>query len=194
MSKENYKKAYDKLYKILIIGDEMVGKSKIISRFINDSYIDLYMSTIGVDFKSKIIVCDNNNIKLQIWDSSGNDKFDSITKLYYRGMNGIIIVFDVKSKKSFNNVTKWLDKINDINVTKLLIGNNIDSERYISYDIAKEFADSHDIEYIETSAKNNINIEKIFHTISEKLINQDTNIEKENINILLNNRHKYSCC
>ena len=194
MSKENYKKAYDKLYKILIIGDEMVGKSKIISRFINDSYIDLYMSTIGVDFKSKIIVCDNNNIKLQIWDSSGNDKFDSITKLYYRGMNGIIIVFDVKSKKSFNNVTKWLDKINDINVTKLLIGNNIDSERYISYDIAKEFADSHDIEYIETSAKNNINIEKIFHTISEKLINQDTDIEKQNINILLNNRHKYSCC
>ena len=194
MSKENYKKAYDKLYKILIIGDEMVGKSKIISRFINRSYIDLYTSTIGIDFKSKIIVCDNNNIKLQIWDSSGNDKFDSITKLYYRGMNGIIIVFDVKSKKSFNNVTKWLDKINDINVTKLLIGNNIDSERYISYDVAKEFADSHDIEYIETSAKNNINIEKIFHTISEKLINQDTDIEKQNINILLNNRHKYSCC
>ena len=194
MSKENYKKAYDKLYKILIIGDEMVGKSKIISRFINHSYIDLYTSTIGIDFKSKIIVCDNNNIKLQIWDSSGNDKFDSITKLYYRGMNGIIIVFDVKSKKSFNNVTKWLDKINDINVTKLLIGNNIDSERYISYDVAKEFADSHDIEYIETSAKNNINIEKIFHTISEKLINQDTDIEKQNINILLNNRHKYSCC
>jgi Ras-related protein Rab-1A len=194
MSKENYKKAYDKLYKILIIGDEMVGKSKIISRFINDTYIDLYMSTIGVDFKSKIIVCDNNNIKLQIWDSSGNDKFDSITKLYYRGMNGIIIVFDVKSKISFNNVTKWLDKINNINVTKLLIGNNIDSERYITYDVAKEFADSHDIEYIETSAKNNINIQKIFQTISEKLINKDTDIEKQNINILLNNRHKYSCC
>ncbi|XP_040963177.1 GTP-binding protein YPTM2 isoform X2 [Gossypium hirsutum] len=104
---------YDYLFKLLLIGDSGVGKSCLLLRFADDSYLDSYISTIGVDF----------------WDTAGQERFRTITSSYYRGAHGIIIVYDVTDQESFNNVNQWLNEISRYgseNVNKLLVGNKSD--------------------------------------------------------------------
>ncbi|KAF8404299.1 hypothetical protein HHK36_009182 [Tetracentron sinense] len=119
----------DYLFKLLIIGDSSVGKSCLLLRFADDSYVDSYISTIGVDFKIRTVELDGKTIKLQIWDTAGQERFRTITSSYYRGAHGIIIVYDVTEMESFNNVKQWLNEIdryaND-SVCKLLVGNKCD--------------------------------------------------------------------
>ncbi|KAL8554034.1 hypothetical protein ACS0TY_002317 [Phlomoides rotata] len=120
---------YDYLFKLLLIGDSSVGKSCLLLRFADDSYVDSYISTIGVDFKIRTVELDGKTIKLQIWDTAGQERFRTITSSYYRGAHGIIIVYDVTEMESFNNVKQWLNEIdryaND-SVCKLLVGNKCD--------------------------------------------------------------------
>ncbi|WBY58514.1 ras-related protein Rab-1B [Plasmodium yoelii yoelii] len=103
--------SYDSLFKILLIGDSGVGKSCLLLRFADDTYTDSYISTIGVDFKIKTIEIDDKIIKLQIWDTAGQERFRTITSSYYRGAQGIIIVYDVTDRDSFNNVKNWIIEI-----------------------------------------------------------------------------------
>ncbi|KAK8266160.1 hypothetical protein V6Z12_D12G227500 [Gossypium hirsutum] len=120
---------YDYLFKLLLIGDSGVGKSCLLLRFADDSYLDSYISTIGVDFKIRTVEHDGKIIKLQIWDTAGQERFRTITSSYYRGAHGIIIVYDVTDQESFNNVNQWLNEISRYgseNVNKLLVGNKSD--------------------------------------------------------------------
>merc|ERR1712100_792056 len=138
---------YDYLFKLLLIGDSGVGKSCLLLRFADDTYTDSYISTIGVDFKIRTIELDGKTIKLQIWDTAGQERFRTITSSYYRGAHGIIVVFDVTDQESFENVKHWLqeiDKYANEGVMKLLVGNKSDlqSKKVVSYDEAKELADS----------------------------------------------------
>ncbi|XBI24489.1 hypothetical protein VPH35_049586 [Triticum aestivum] len=165
---------YDYLFKLLLIGDSGVGKSCLLLRFADDSYLDSYISTIGVDFKIRTVEQDGKTIKLQIWDTAGQERFRTITSSYYRGAHGIIIVYDVTDQDSFNNVKQWLNEIDRYaseNVNKLLVGNKCDlaDKRAVSYETAKAFADEIGIPFMETSAKNALNVEQAFMAMAASI-------------------------
>eukprot|EP00258_Populus_trichocarpa_P042364 XP_024458383.1 GTP-binding protein YPTM2 [Populus trichocarpa] len=152
---------YDYLFKLLLIGDSGVGKSCLLLRFADGSYLDSYISTIGVDFKIRTVEQDGKTMKLQIWDTAGQERFRTITSSYYRGAHGIIVVYDVTDQESFNNV-------------KLLVGNKSDltANKVVSYETAKAFADEIGIPFIETSAKNSTNVEQAFMAMATEIKNR----------------------
>eukprot|EP00921_Rhytidocystis_pertsovi_P011151 GHVQ01017978.1.p1 GENE.GHVQ01017978.1~~GHVQ01017978.1.p1 ORF type:complete len:202 (+),score=18.32 GHVQ01017978.1:562-1167(+) len=165
---------YDYLYKLLLIGDSGVGKSCLLLRFADDTYTESYISTIGVDFKIRTIELDGKIVKLQIWDTAGQERFRTITSSYYRGAHGIIVVYDVTDKESFNNVKQWMQEIDRYavdNVNKLLVGNKCDlaSKKVVSYNQGKELADTYNMPFIETSAKNAHNVEQAFQMMASEI-------------------------
>jgi len=158
---------YDHLFKVLLVGDSGVGKSCLMHRFIDDDFTESYISTIGVDFKIRTFAANDKTIKMQIWDTAGQDRFFSITSSYYRNGHGIAVVFDVTDMDSFDHVKRWLgeiDKYAKEDVSVLLIGNKSDMEssRVVDSEMAKALADQYNIPYIETSAKNASNVEDAF--------------------------------
>eukprot|EP01103_Thecamoeba_quadrilineata_P007327 TRINITY_DN171_c0_g1_i1.p1 TRINITY_DN171_c0_g1~~TRINITY_DN171_c0_g1_i1.p1 ORF type:complete len:204 (-),score=18.72 TRINITY_DN171_c0_g1_i1:1070-1681(-) len=168
---------YDFLFKLLLIGDSGVGKSCLLLRFADDTYTESYISTIGVDFKIRTIELEGKTIKLQIWDTAGQERFRTITSSYYRGAHGIIVVYDVTDQVSFNNVKQWLQEIDRYateNVNKLLVGNKSDlvNKKVVDTNIAKEFAESKSIPFLETSAKNSTNVENAFLTMAREIKNR----------------------
>lgn len=168
---------HDYFFKILLIGDSGVGKSCLLLRFADDSWTDTHISTIGVDFKIKTLNIDGKTIKLQIWDTAGQERFRTITSSYYRGAQGIILVYDCTDQESFNNVKQWMGEIDRYaceNVNKLLVGNKTDlvNEKVVDTQTAKAFADSMGIPFIETSAKNATNVEQCFVSMARDIKNR----------------------
>jgi Ras-related protein Rab-35 len=165
---------YDHLFKLLIIGDSGVGKSSLLLRFADNTFSPNYITTIGVDFKIRTINVDNQRVKLQIWDTAGQERFRTITSTYYRGTHGVIVVYEVTSGESFNNVKRWLHEIdqNCENVQKILVGNKADDpdRRVVSEADARRFADQMGIRFFETSAKENLNIEEMFNAITRLVL------------------------
>lgn len=154
-----------------------MGKSCLLLRFADDSYIDSYISTIGVDFKIRTVEQDGKVVKLQIWDTAGQERFRTITSSYYRGAHGIILVYDVTDQESFNNVKTWLQEIDKFavgNVNKLLVGNKSDlaDKKVVSSEASKAFADELGIPFLETSAKNSTNVEQAFMTMVAEIKNR----------------------
>ena len=173
---------YDYMLKMLLVGDTSVGKSCILLRFADDEFVNDYISTIGVDFKIKTIRDGKEVVKLQIWDTAGQERFRNITSSYYRGANGIIVVFDLTSKKSLKNVEMWLgeiDKYGTRSVAKLLVGNKSDlvGQREVTRQEAERFAAQNRLAYIETSAKNATNVDAAFENLAKM-------IKKERMNEL----------
>ncbi|XP_077462239.1 ras-related protein ORAB-1-like isoform X2 [Stigmatopora argus] len=161
---------YDYLFKLLLIGDSGVGKSGLMFRFADDTYTERRIRTIGVDFKIRTIELDGKTIQLQIWDTAGQERFRTITSSYYRGVDGIIIVYDVTDQESFNNVNEWLQEIDRYaseNVNKLLVGNKCDltTKKVVDYTTAKEFANCLGIPFLEISVKSATNVEQAFMTM-----------------------------
>merc|ERR1712091_458414 len=174
LQKEKMNPEYDYLFKLLLIGDSGVGKSCLLFRFADDTYQESYISTIGVDFKIKTIELDGKVIKLQIWDTAGQERFRTITSSYYRGAHGIIVVYDVTDGESYTNVKQWLEEIQRYaceGVNKLLVGNKCDlvNKRVVDKKSAEEFAEKFGITFLETSAKNNPNVEAAFMTMAGEI-------------------------
>jgi len=166
----------DHLFKLLLIGDSGVGKSCLLLRFADDTYSDVVINTIGVDFKIRTVKLDGKVVKLQIWDTAGQERFRTITSAYYRGANGIIVVYDVTDPETFASVRRWLEEIDRFagtqGVCKLLVGNKADlSNRKVEYGVAKEFADKRNIPFIETSAKTAMNVEELFMGLAVQIKN-----------------------
>jgi Ras-related protein Rab-1A len=158
---------YDRLFKILIIGDSGVGKSCLLLRFADDTFTESYISTIGVDFKIRTIERGGKTIKLQIWDTAGQERFRTITSSYYRGCHGIIVAYDITDGESFENVKDWLSEIDRYasdGVCRLLVGTKLDleSKRVVQKATAAEFAEELKMPFVETSAKNSANVEAAF--------------------------------
>ncbi|CAM9515230.1 unnamed protein product, partial [Sphacelaria rigidula] len=164
----------DHLFKLVLIGDSGVGKSCLLLRFADDAFTDSYISTIGVDFRFRTVKIDKKTVKLQIWDTAGQERFRTITSAYYRGADGIIMVYDVTGQESFDHVNDWLSEVNRYaseGTSKLLIGNKSDrSDKVVDTAQAKEFAESLGIPFLETSAKNASNVEEAFLTMASELI------------------------
>jgi len=181
----NERKEFDHLFKVVIVGDSGCGKSSLLVRFADGDYSDVYISTIGVDFKFRELKLNGKNIKLQIWDTAGQERFRNITASFYRGAAGIVLVYDVTNKSSFNNLATWLDDIarhhgygNSLSglVSKpsiILVGNKCDlPQRAVSTEAAQRFADTHAIQFIEASAKNSSNVDTAFINLVSEILQQ----------------------
>ncbi|XP_030321142.1 ras-related protein Rab-13 isoform X2 [Calypte anna] len=142
-------KAYDHLFKLLLIGDSGVGKTCLIIRFAEDNFTSTYISTIGIDFKIRTVDIDGKKIKLQVWDTAGQERFKTITTAYYRGAVGIILVYDITDEKSFQNIQNWMKSI-------------------------KELAKEHGIRFFETSAKSSINVEEAFSSLARDILQKSS--------------------
>lgn len=196
---------YDYLFKLIIIGDTNIGKSCLLQRFADDSYTNEFISTIGVDFKVKTITINDKMIKTQIWDTAGQDRFRSITNSYYRGAHGIIISYDITNKQSFVNIERWMRNVKDFvsdNAVKILIGTKSDLEekRKVSKKELEDLANELDMKYIETSAKDNKNVDELFIIICKEILNNMTekleNLRERKIFIEthLLKQKKNNCC
>ena len=185
MSKLPNHTEYDYLLKMLIIGDSGTGKSSIVLRECDDTFTDTFISTIGVDFKIKTVEKNGKVIKMQIWDTAGQERFRTITSSYYRGSQGIFLIFDLTDKETFDNIRLWLtecERFASPSVKKILVGNKCDleSHRKIPYTEAKAFADENGMDYIETSAKKSNNICVLFDTMIKIILDgyEDSIIKK----------------
>ena len=172
---------YDYLFKLLVIGDSGVGKSCLLLRYVDDTYVDSYLSTIGVDFKISTIELDGKVVKLQIWDTAGQERFRTITSSYYRGAHGIIIVYDVTDSNSFNNISHWLETIDRYaseGVIKMIVGNKSDlvTKRTVPRQTAENLAKSHGLNYFETSARDSTNVNEVFDELSREIKKKINNI------------------
>ena len=152
----------------------LAGKSCLLLRFADDAFTESYISTIGVDFRFRTVKVDGKTVKLQIWDTAGQERFRTITSAYYRGADGIIMVYDVTSTESFEHVSDWLTEVNryaNEGTCKLLVGNKCDMEdKVVTTETAKDYADGLGIPFLETSAKNATNVEEAFLTMAGELI------------------------
>ncbi|MHA1796954.1 MAG: Rab family GTPase [Candidatus Helarchaeota archaeon] len=162
------------VFKIIIVGDPAVGKTALLLRYVEDRFEEEYLSTIGVDFYLKNIVTENTEIKFQIWDTGGQEKFANIRPGYYVGSCGAIIVYDVTNRGSFENLVKWIKEVKEFcpNIPLIMTGNKVDLPRVVSVDEAKKFAASYNIPIFETSAKDNINVDDLFNYFSLILLKQ----------------------
>ncbi|XP_060680017.1 ras-related protein Rab-10-like [Hemiscyllium ocellatum] len=166
----------DTLSKVIMVGDSNVGKTAILKRLTEDNFHASFIPTIGIDFRVKTIkINENNTIKLQIWDTAGQERFHALTTHYFQGSNGLMLVYDITNLKTFTNITYWIKDTNEYagnNVGRILIGNKCDmlAARQVSWDNGKRLAQENGMQFFETSAKEDMNIEKAFATLGEEII------------------------
>lgn len=166
--------SYAYLFKYIIIGDTGVGKSCLLLQFTDKRFQQVHDLTIGVEFGARMITIDNKQIKLQIWDTAGQESFRSITRSYYRGAAGALLVYDITRRDTFNHLTSWLDDARqhaNSNMTIMLIGNkcDLDARRAVSFEEGQQFANEHGLVFLETSAKTAANVEEAFINTARKI-------------------------
>jgi|EP00550_Attheya_septentrionalis_P005776 Ras-related protein Rab-8A len=168
---------YDLQVKLLMIGDSGVGKTCLLLRYANDSFSPTFITTIGIDFKIKNIKVDDKKIKMQIWDTAGQERFRTITTSYFRGAQGILMLYDVTDRRSFESIRNWINQIEqhaDVHVNKVLVGNKCDmlDEKVVSTEEGQKLAKEYGIPFFECSAKNNINVESTFLNLAKNVKNR----------------------
>lgn len=168
---------YDHVFKVIIIGGSGVGKTSIMNKFADDQAPHKeHISTIGIDFKIRTIMVENQRVRLQIWDTAGQERFKTITTAYYRNSHGIILVYDITSIVSFQQLASWctlIDKNVPNEIPRLLIGNKCDATiREVTQEMGQTFAKDHNMTFFETSAKTDINIAEVFEQIASKMIHR----------------------
>lgn len=164
------KPIYDYVLKFIIVGDSTVGKSNIMSRYTDKRFQSNHDMTIGVEFATKIVSVAHTHYKMQIWDTAGQETFKAITRSYYRGTIGCLLVYDITRRESFDSVTMWLSELRkfcDPKIVIALVGNKIDleSSRTVSYEEGNTFAEQNNLLFFETSAKTSQNIQICFTQI-----------------------------
>ena len=153
-------------HKIIFVGDAGVGKTSIINRIVDNPFSDAYEMSIGVDFVSKNLKYRGQNIKLQIWDSAGQEKYKGLIPSYVRNSSIVFIVYDISSKTSFNNVSSWISFIKSIENTKIILcANKTDLNRELQKSEGEQFAQKEGISFFEVCAKTNENIKSMFYTV-----------------------------
>ena len=195
----------DSVYKVLILGDSSVGKTCFLLKYTDKVFNEVYMSTIGLDYRLKTLTLKcGKKVKLQIWDTAGQDRFRTITKNYYKGAHGIILIYDVTNTDTYDNVENWISQIKEEaspNVVIYLVGNKVDMEdkRKVTTEEGQKVADENNLPFIETSAKSDINVNETFDNLVEKMDSVFSNLEKkDSVSISGNNlnkdNNKKKCC
>ncbi|KAJ5070221.1 small gtp binding protein rab8 [Anaeramoeba ignava] len=170
---------YQFLLKLLLIGNSGVGKSSLLSRFVDDQFSLSMIQTMGIDYKNKVVQINGHNVKLQIWDTAGQERFRNFTAAYYRGAMGIFLVFDITDEKSFKEVQQWIEIIETHateNVLKVLVGNKADrdSERLVSPQQGADLAKEYGMPFYETSAKSGEGVEDCFMGMAKSVMTKLT--------------------
>jgi len=165
---------YDYLFKILLLGSQGVGKSSLLGRFADNEFLESYRTTVGVDFKIRTVEIDDKTIKLQLWDTAGQERFKTVTNTYFRGAHGVILVYDVTDMKSFTQIDDyWLKEVQNNapqNSVLMVVGNKSDLDNHaVSTRQGKEYAQSREALFLETSAKEDANVTKAFLSLAEAI-------------------------
>ena len=197
----NIPSKFDHLFKILIIGESGVGKTCFLLRYAENSFVANHLLTIGIDFKIKMLELDGKVIKLQIWDTAGQDRFRTITKTYYKGSQGVILVYDVCDEKSFGNVKNWVNQIEQnakSTICKVLVGNKCDKpERVITEEQGKKLAEEYNMKFFETSAKTGQNVDEAFMFLTGEILKLNKNKERHSRGVTINgkgDKQHQRCC
>jgi len=191
----------DIIFKILMLGDSEVGKSCFLMRYSDNVFVENYITTIGLDYKLKTIKLDSGKvIKVQLWDTAGQDKYRTIAKNYYKGSHGILLLYDITKISSFENIREWIQDIRQEVSPKsiiFLIGNKIDltDQRKISKEQGEELAEEFKIPFFEASAKSGENVDEVFKALYEKIIEVYGYLEREKGSKLIKKqKNKGKCC
>ena len=189
-------------FKILLLGDTSVGKTCFLKRYTEDTFQDAYLSTIGFDFKFKMVTLKNGKqVKVQLWDTAGQERFRTIAKSYYKGAHGIILIYDVSNPKTYDNIKKWLAQIKEEASSKvciILVANKIDhEERVVTEEEGEKLAKSFNLKIFESSAKENINVTEAFQEVIENISVNYSNIMTSGTilqNTKVITKEKKGCC
>eukprot|EP00002_Diphylleia_rotans_P001039 TRINITY_DN10568_c0_g1_i1.p1 TRINITY_DN10568_c0_g1~~TRINITY_DN10568_c0_g1_i1.p1 ORF type:complete len:208 (+),score=29.89 TRINITY_DN10568_c0_g1_i1:46-669(+) len=160
---------YDVGLKMLILGDSGTGKSAILIRFMDDQFTLTHGSTLGIDFKVRILDMDGKRVRLQIWDTAGQERFRSIATSYFRGVKVFVLVYDVTNRESFNGIGRWIKEIQDRATEThriMIMANKVDLQRVVTTSEGQECARKVGGLYVETSAKESVNITEAFYSIT----------------------------
>ena len=183
-------------FKILIVGDSNVGKTSLLLKYVDDIFQETHLATIGVEFKLKEITLDNKIYKLNIWDTAGQERFKSITKSFFKAADGIVFVYDITKKATFDNLKNWINDAESktTNFKSIVVGNKIDLEnnREVDYNLGKNFCEKKNCPFLETSAKINMRVEDIFLTLVKDILKYKVIKENENMNKVTLNSNNYS--
>ena len=188
------------VYKVLLLGDSTVGKTCFLMKYTDKTFQDIHMATIGLDYRLKSMkLKSGKSIKLQIWDTAGQDRFRAITKNYYKGSHGIILIYDITNIQSFENVKTWVNQIREEaspNVIIYIAGNKVDmeNERKVDKDDGEKLAEDLGFPFVETSAKNGININETFEDLVERIDKVYGNIQQKPIKNKLYKAKGKKCC
>ena len=190
--------------KVIVIGDTCVGKTNFIFRFVENRFSLNYVSTVGFDYRSKIITLPKSKkkVKLQIWDTAGQERYNAVNKNLFQKVQGVIIMYDITNRASFENINKWLYLLsqNVSDKAKILVGSKLDlseEKRIVTEEEGQNLADKNHMPFYETSSKTGENVEKIFFTLAQNIYE---NLSNENINdnasvkIIQNPEHKKKGC
>ena len=175
-------------FKIILIGNASVGKTSIFNKFTTGDFSKIYKSTIAAEFKSKLLKVNKNLwAKLVIWDTCGTENYRSLTRQYYRGADGAIIIFDLTDQSSFNDLKKWIKDIKNYgekDIQIIIVGNKLDlfNQRKVTQSQANNFCNENKYKYIEASAKDGTNLLKIFEELTFDLTNKNQEKIKNEIN------------
>ena len=194
----------DCVYKVLLLGDSTVGKTCFLKKYTDKTFQDVHMSTIGLDYRVKTMTLKSGKVvKLQIWDTAGQDRFRAITKNYYKGANGIILIYDVTSIQTYENVKNWITQIREEaspNVIIYIAGNKIDleEERKIKTEEGQKLAEELGLPFFETSAKTGVNINESFEDLVETIDEVYSKLEEKTggnkVNKVYQAKTKKGCC
>merc|ERR1711998_53968 len=176
MGSSSMSSAYGRTIKLLLIGDSGVGKSSLLQRYAADEWHAKFVSTIGIDFKVQRMEVAGEKVKLQIWDTAGQERFRNITQAYYRGAMGIFVCFDLTDDLSFKNVQRWMKSIEQFSndqVQIMLVGakSDMQEKRMVTTAEAESLAAHYHINYFETSAKVNANVQEVFTAMAHAVCN-----------------------
>ena len=191
---------YDIKLKIIILGESMVGKTCLITRYTNDKFGGRYLCTVGIDFQKKTIEKNNKKILLQIWDTAGQERFRNVTKNYFNNSQGFVLAYDINNRETFEKVEYWIEEIKakaDENIKCILIGTKCDlDKREVNEEEGIELGEKYGFKFLETSAKENININEAFDTLVSEIIKKYEGVGRNSLTLSKTNlkKKKKKCC
>ena len=197
------KSEFDYLIKLLILGDSTVGKTNFLCKLTENKFNQNYMASTAIDIKNTSIEINGKNIKLQIWDTAGQEKYRALTRSFLIKAQGILALYDITNHTSFDNLQSWLTLIKEecyVDIPVIIVGNKMDLEekRIVDKEEASEYAKKQNVEFIETSSKTGENVEKTLYMLTEKVLQKIENSSDFSFTLdsgtIKKKRNKHSCC
>ena len=193
---------FDVKYKIMVLGESKVGKTSLIKRYTKDQFGGVYLTTVGMDFQDKIIEIEDKKVRLQVWDTAGQERFRNVTKSYFQSSHGLLVVYDITDKESFEKINFWMENIKKNapeNAKLILVGNKCDlaNERKVTIEDGENKARNYNIKFFESSAKDGTNVNELFFYLANEIYQNDKTKEKDNkktMQLDSKKKEKKGCC